>query len=1152
MIYGASPLWEAEVVPRSSTGGRSAAAPPSSASTPPTVPLAVAHRPKHTTRFSEDADVRVGSASTTGGTPLMGFAGPSSLTQSEVQTSMQSSCTKMVPVTIAQHNQGMRCLALSPDRSCVVYGGTTVVALALEAFSCDSRRMKFGLSKLGDLGGKDNRKVEEIKWCPTNPDRVATAHLTGSVMVHDRIIRRREKDGRVVIGQIGKADGHIMKVLNGPDGPLSTVQGWLKTAGQHVAWHYSHQYLAVTNASRVLILDGTHDRFNIVCDYSSSAAELGNIKDVAFSPYDESMAMITADRGTYLFDLRVNGRFIPLTMDSGNALEFHPQYRNIVAIANRRKKAGFISVLDWVKNGSTAMGKTSTDYATRSTGLAVVANSDITRSRSSSHKIFECIAPPAKVRWRPPTGDANDRDGIFATIAHDTDADITIWDAGHEYGPICAVKRPYAHPSQVKDFQWLSHEEILSCTDNHTLISEVQHDTWQHHSLLPSATISFMPVGSAVCTVRDKPSHRIAGAGFPSSAHSASAATSPAFGPTDGTDSLASSSRQGASSVGRGGSSMGEVPPPITRRQDSKKPGLLNRIVTRIKGEPKRGTPTSSPNNDFDAHHHDPANVSPGSTQAEGYGSGPQFPANFGGFSPQGPGRVANVVDKEVSEIGIKLKEKTQAKLEILPIVEHPEMPFDPQDITDEVVIFHRLAKEFDIGFQEPEPPKVTRPEDRRRLKLLDAITETSTGRSSQSSRGESGDSNNPLEVDVRRIGPEQREHISAHKAVWHSPSEAMADACLKNADACHAIGRLRLQQAALFHSLAELCFCCDNCDLDSTILQSIMLALEHGSEIGDPQFCTTLYLLARKWIRSVRAAQPQQPAERMPQGTRSAAGVTHLEESSGVDPRSLSHTAEGIPVSPITLQSSKFAKFDASPAQAEATVAPGSSASSDSPSLPPSAMRLRGEPAIPEVVALETREWELRAMEWISLYSIQLQTENLHSVMQELRLSVPHLGNMPRESFLESYLRYREVKPLRLHCGRCDEPVVPLVQGANKIRTGTEAVKRPPRKAPTPNIDSLFSTGPQPPTVLSPFSCRTVMDGVACGEKQTLCAMCDGPLMPGEQYLWIRSCGHGGHTRHVLQWFSEGNEECPACGIEAVQGNTKDFIQEANAVLAG
>ena len=64
-------------------------------------------------------------------------------------------------------------------------------------------------------------------------------------------------------------------------------------------------------------------------------------------------------------------------------------------------------------------------------------------------------------------------------------------------------------------------------------------------------------------------------------------------------------------------------------------------------------------------------------------------------------------------------------------------------------------------------------------------------------------------------------------------------------------------------------------------------------------------------------------------------------------------------------------------------------------------------------------------------------------------------------------------------------------------------------------------------------LSCRKASERVGawcpCNRAMARCSMCELPVRG--RYVWCQGCGHGGHAKHMREWF-EGSNECPSgCG---------------------
>ncbi|PBJ80420.1 WD40 repeat-containing protein [Trypanosoma cruzi cruzi] len=217
--------------------------------------------------------------------------------------------------------------------------------------------------------------------------------------------------------------------------------------------------------------------------------------------------------------------------------------------------------------------------------------------------------------------------------------------------------------------------------------------------------------------------------------------------------------------------------------------------------------------------------------------------------------------------------------------------------------------------------------------------------------------------------------------------------------------------------------------------------------------------------------------------------------------------------------------------------------------------------------------QWKMRALQWIEQYVTRLYEIKLYVPLNELLIIVPEvMGNfsagLPRAEDVAQKLF------TCVYCGTCPK---------------SELVPRPPKKG-----ERLFLHTATPATCVevsegtderlgsdddssdsfesslsSSHLCMCVQDEPAdsgacndsvvvakekangggsahplanCGvpPRNAVCSRCrNAPLMTcviceevvEGMYLWLLSCGHGGHVHHIKEWLEFSNE-CPRCGI--------------------
>ncbi|EKF30150.1 hypothetical protein MOQ_006042 [Trypanosoma cruzi marinkellei] len=217
--------------------------------------------------------------------------------------------------------------------------------------------------------------------------------------------------------------------------------------------------------------------------------------------------------------------------------------------------------------------------------------------------------------------------------------------------------------------------------------------------------------------------------------------------------------------------------------------------------------------------------------------------------------------------------------------------------------------------------------------------------------------------------------------------------------------------------------------------------------------------------------------------------------------------------------------------------------------------------------------QWKMRALQWIEQYVTRLYERKLYVPLNELLIIVPEvMGNfspgLPRAEDVAQKLF------TCIYCGTCPK---------------SELVPRPPKNgerlflhtaAPATCVEASEGTNERlssdedssdsfESSLSSSYFCTCVQDesadsgackdSVAVAKKKVngggsmrplancnvpsrnaVCSRCrNAPLMTcviceevvEGMYLWLLSCGHGGHVHHIKEWLEVSNE-CPRCGI--------------------
>jgi hypothetical protein len=131
---------------------------------------------------------------------------------------------------------------------------------------------------------------------------------------------------------------------------------------------------------------------------------------------------------------------------------------------------------------------------------------------------------------------------------------------------------------------------------------------------------------------------------------------------------------------------------------------------------------------------------------------------------------------------------------------------------------------------------------------------------------------------------------------------------------------------------------------------------------------------------------------------------------------------------------------------------------------------------------------------EWLDHYVSLLRAAELYVTIRELQYVVPFAGGENPALQFSTQRAMQRGAPY-VYCGYCSR--------------GNLEVKK--------NLNG-------PPKYELNATCER------CHSNRThQCVICE-EAVAGE-YLWLRSCGHGGHPNHIEDWLREC-DECPKCGV--------------------
>ncbi|ESL12184.1 hypothetical protein TRSC58_00053 [Trypanosoma rangeli SC58] len=206
--------------------------------------------------------------------------------------------------------------------------------------------------------------------------------------------------------------------------------------------------------------------------------------------------------------------------------------------------------------------------------------------------------------------------------------------------------------------------------------------------------------------------------------------------------------------------------------------------------------------------------------------------------------------------------------------------------------------------------------------------------------------------------------------------------------------------------------------------------------------------------------------------------------------------------------------------------------------------------------------QWRMRALQWVEQYVTRLYERKLYVPLNELLVIVPEVmgefsPGLPRAEDVAQKLftcvycgtcPKSELVPRPVKMGEmlCSHSTTPLAWSSDEDSSESVAA----------SLGSSFSCACAPEQAtecgsgnssMSPTNERGNRNGssyplwmrgaplrnaVCCRCRNMtpmVCVICE-EVVEG-MYLWLLSCGHGGHVHHIQEWLQVSNE-CPRCGI--------------------
>ncbi|ORC88982.1 uncharacterized protein TM35_000141930 [Trypanosoma theileri] len=222
-------------------------------------------------------------------------------------------------------------------------------------------------------------------------------------------------------------------------------------------------------------------------------------------------------------------------------------------------------------------------------------------------------------------------------------------------------------------------------------------------------------------------------------------------------------------------------------------------------------------------------------------------------------------------------------------------------------------------------------------------------------------------------------------------------------------------------------------------------------------------------------------------------------------------------------------------------------------------------------------QQWRFRARQWLEQYVSRLYVRKLYVPLNELLLIVPDVmgesnPGLPRADdiaqklFTCIYCGTCQKKELVPRTGKGKQSMVSHYLSSmvlDKVEDEDEDVQRSVdddsssssagdsfSSSSSSSSSSSVSSRDGGSIAVSPPIDGTVIDReereksiaviVEAPPRNAYCSRCySGSLMTcviceevvEGMYLWLRSCGHGGHVHHIKEWLQVSNE-CPCCGI--------------------